>query len=89
MSRLGLAFCTLYGAITGVCAALAITSSGDPKGRFVFLQLPIALQAASLDALGFGWILEHLSWEAAYLVLGIPTLAVLYLAGRFLGGYLR
>lgn len=89
MSRLGLALCALYGTIVGVCAALAITSSGDPKGRFVFLQIPIALQAAALDALGLEWLIEPLSWGAAYLVLGVPTLAVLYLAGRFLGNRLR
>lgn len=89
MSRLGLALCALYVTIVGVCAALAITGSGDPKGRFAFLQLPIALQAAALDALGLGWLMERLSWGAAYLVLGVPTLAALYLVGRFLGSRLR
>jgi hypothetical protein len=54
------------------------------KGRFVFLQLPIALQSAALQALGLSRHLQGLGWLGAYLVLGLPTLAILYLAGRLL-----
>lgn len=89
MSRLGLSLCALYAAIVGASAALAVTGDGDPKGQLVVLQFPIALQSATLDALGLGWLVERLSWKVAYLVLGVPTLALLYVAGRFLGSRLR
>lgn len=89
MNRLGLALCALYGTIIAVCVALAITAGDDPKGRFVFLQLPIAPQAAALDALGLGWLIERLTWGTAYLVLATPTLAMLYLAGRLVSGRFR
>lgn len=89
MNRLGLVLCALYGTVIAVCVALAMTAGGDPKGRFVFLQLPIALQASALDALGLGWLIERLTWGTAYLALAIPTLAMLYLAGRFVSGRFR
>lgn len=65
--------CAIYIVVAAACVAFAFNASGDPKGHFVALQLPIALQLALLDALGLGMFLEHLSWVSAYILLGIPT----------------
>ncbi|RYX80075.1 hypothetical protein EON83_30175 [bacterium] len=68
--------------------AVSLSAQGDPKGSFVFLQLPIALQGALLQALGLGEFLASLSWVSAYIVIGIPTMIFLYVIGRFLGRFL-
>ncbi len=83
-SRLGLGLCTIYLLLAVASVAWAALAAGDPKGRFVLLQLPIALQGAILDSLGLGPVLERLSWESAYVVLALPTFALLYLVGVLL-----
>jgi hypothetical protein len=80
MSRVGLVFCALYALIIAACVCWAFTV-GDPKGHFVILQLPIALQGTLLVSLGLLPILVHLSWFAAYLFIGLPTFMLLYLLG--------
>lgn len=80
INRTGLVFCALYATATCACFAMAFSSS-DFKGRFVFLQLPIALQHSALSALGFGPLLTNLSWVAAYVVIAIPTFGLLYVSG--------
>jgi hypothetical protein len=62
-----------------------LATGADSKGAFVLLQLPLALQASLLQALGLGWLLERLSWSTAYVILGIPTLVLLYFVGKFPG----
>ena len=57
---------------------------GDSKGRFIYLQLPIVLQGALLDGLGLSLVLSGLSWPAAYLIIGVPTLALLYGVGALI-----
>jgi hypothetical protein len=81
MSRTGLVLCALYAVATCTCVALAFSSS-DLKGRFVFLQLPIAAQAGMLSSLGLGPLLADLSWIAAYVFIAIPTFGLLYFSGR-------
>lgn len=83
INRTGLVFCALYVVATCTCFALAF-SSGDFKGRFVFLQLPIALQLSVLSSLGLGPLLTNLSWVAAYVVIAIPTFGLLYFSGWFI-----
>jgi hypothetical protein len=78
MSRVGLVFCALYALIIAACVCWAY-SVGDPKGHFVILQLPIALQGTLLVSLGLLPILVNLSWFAAYLLIGLPTFMLLYL----------
>ena len=79
-NRTGLVLCALYAAATCTCFALAF-SSGDFKGRFVFLQLPIALQLGALSSLGLGPSFTYLSWAAAYVVIATPTFGLLYFTG--------
>ena len=85
MSRIGLTLCILYLAITGLCFWASLSSSGDHKGEFVLLQLPLALQLAALDWLGFSHALPNFSWAGMYLLIGLPTLALLYGIGWGLG----
>jgi len=80
INRTGLVFCALYAAATCTCITLAF-SSGDFKGRFVFLQLPIAIQLSALSSLGLGPLLTNLSWVAAYVVVAVPTFGLLYFSG--------
>ena len=56
--------------------------SGDPKGTFVLKQLPIALQIALADALGFRALMTDMSWAAAYAIFFPLTIALLYGVGR-------
>lgn len=84
MSRLGLVLCAIYAAIILVCVAISLSADGDPKGQFVFMQLPIAMQAGLVQTLGFGSALASLSWPAAYALLGLPVFALLYGVGWLL-----
>ncbi|WP_407275804.1 hypothetical protein [Halothiobacillus sp. DCM-1] len=70
----------LYVLLTVLCL-LAAAVTDDPKGRFVLLQLPLALPLGGLVALGFGPLLADLSWWAAYGVIGVPTALGLYAVG--------
>lgn len=84
MSKLGLTLSTLYVTTSVLCILAGVTSS-DPKGSFVLLQLPLALQAALLHSLGIGRFLNNLSWPTVYVVLGLPTVAILYGTGAAIG----
>lgn len=84
MSKFGLILCTLYVAISVLCIWTGATSS-DPKGSFVLLQLPLALQATLLHSLGVNHFLDNLSWPAVYALIGLPTLAILYSVGAAVG----
>lgn len=84
MSRIGLALCVLYAVLMGLCVWGSMAAEGDPKGAFVLLQLPLAMQLGALDWLGVPG-LSRLSWTAAYALIGLPTFALLYGAGWALG----
>lgn len=77
----GIVFAALYLAIVILCVAAALSAGGDDKGRFVLLQLPLALQLALLHELNLDRLLEGLSWVGGYLLIGLPTLALFYFAG--------
>lgn len=79
MSRVGLFLCALYAAVIVTCFAFAY--GAGIKGQYVILQLPIALQSSLLQEVGLASHIEHISWAAAYLLLGLPTIALLYYAG--------
>ena len=81
MSKLGFILCFLYLVVVAFCVWGAIDASSDPKGTFVLLQLPLALQLAILDSLGLSSALYELSWPAAYVLIGLPTLGLLYCVG--------
>jgi hypothetical protein len=80
-SRLGLGLCITYLVLALAAVAWSALAAGDPKGRFVLVQLPIAIQAAVLDSLGLGSLLDGLSWVGAYIALALPTFALLYGVG--------
>ncbi|CAB3634349.1 MAG: hypothetical protein J0I68_26005 [Achromobacter sp.] len=77
----GIVFAALYLAIVILCIAGALSADGDDKGRFVLLQLPLALQLALLHELNLDRLLGELSWVGGYLLIGLPTLALFYFAG--------
>ena len=82
-SRFGIVLVMLYLILT-VLTVLAAWYTGDDKGRFVLLQLPLALQMALLDTLGLmGWF-AGLSWSAAYFVFVPATCICLYHLGKSL-----
>lgn len=85
LCKTGLVLAGLYVAIIIACFVVAYSAGGDPKGRFVFLQLPLAFQMAGLDALGLRYWLYGLGWVEAYLWIGLPTLVLFYAAGCGLG----
>lgn len=88
ISWTGLALCTLYLLLSGWLVYEAQTA-GDPKGRFVLMQLPIALQLSLLHALGLGAQVRGMGWAGSYLLLVPPLLAVLYTGGWLLGRIAR
>lgn len=81
MSKIGTALCLTYLLAILVCLGFALTAHGDPKGQFVLMQIPIALQGSLAFALGFGPTLADLSWPEAYLYLAVPTFVLLYAVG--------
>lgn len=82
MSKTGLTLAGLYLALIATCFAFAFSADGDPKGRFVFLQLPIAPQLTAAQVLG---LKSDMGWISAYALIAVPTLALLYALGDLLG----
>jgi hypothetical protein len=89
MSKFGTALCLTYLLAILVCLGFALTAHGDPKGQFVFAQIPIALQGSLAAALGFGPALARLSWPEAYLYLAGPTFVLLYAVGWVITATMR
>jgi hypothetical protein len=84
-SKTGAALALFYVAITFGCITASLVTQGDPKGSFVFLQLPIALQMGPFQALGLGQFLASLGWVASYVIFGIPTILGFYFVGSMIG----
>lgn len=76
-------FAGLYVIASATCAGMAF-STNDFKGRFVLLQAPIVLQSALLPEPVLR-MLEGVSWPLAYLLLGLPVVAGLYVFGALVG----
>ena len=81
-NKIGLVVSSVYFIIVVACIVWAVAID-DPKGKFVILQLPLALQMAGLDALGILKYLPAMSCAMVYLLIGIPTLWFFYLIGVF------
>lgn len=79
----GAVFAGIYLLTSAACVVMAL-SVDDSKGRFVFMQVPIALQTAVVPH-GALRMLEDISWPAAYAMFGLPTLLGLYFLGAALG----
>jgi hypothetical protein len=86
MSRIGKILCLIYALIIIACFAGAYSAEGDFKGQYVFLQLPIAIQMAGINAIGLSSKLQNLSWVGAYALLGLPTFLLLYFVGWAIDG---
>ena len=80
-NRLGLSLCAIYLALTLLLVWAALSTEGDPKGHFVLLQLPIALQLAVIDLLGLATYMREWSFPVAYLVFVPTTCIALYASG--------
>ena len=85
MSKIGLAFCVLYLAVTAFFVWASSGSDVDPKGAFVLLQLPITLQLAFIDWLGVDQSTGGWSWGVSYAVIVPLTLLFLYCIGWAIG----
>lgn len=84
-SRTGLCLVGIYFILT-VLALITAFSTGDTKGNFVLLQLPIALQIGAMPE-SLLRQLAGLSWGVAYLIIWPATALILYLLG-YCAGYL-
>ncbi len=87
-SKVGLAFVVFYLILTLICVIWAFTVS-DPKGKFVLLQLPVALQLVVVQELGYIKLLVGLSWFVIYPLIIIPTLVILYQIGAMINSFLN
>jgi len=76
MSRTGLSLCAVYAAAIAACVASGFLG-GDPKSKYVLLQLPIALQSALVVELGLAPSIQGISWLTAYVVLASPVFGLL------------
>jgi hypothetical protein len=79
-NKVGLIVASIYFFIVLACIVWAVLID-DPKGKFVILRLPLALQMAGLDTLGILKYLPPMSWAMVYFLIGIPTLWFFYLMG--------
>jgi hypothetical protein len=84
MSKTGLSLCALYALVIAVCIGFVFLGGPDPKGRYMFLQIPIVFQSALIVSLGLAKFCENLSWPAAYLLLASPAFVLLYGLGAFI-----
>jgi len=84
ISRVGIVFSLIYLLPAIACVAMAL-SSGDPKSRFVLLQLPVGRQMWVLRSMGLSENLYGMSWPAIYLLLCVPVVVALYCIGLGLG----
>lgn len=81
LNRLGLILSATYLALTLLLVWAALHSEGDPKGHFVLLQLPIALQLAVIELLGLATYMRGWSFPVAYTVFVPAACIVLYASG--------
>lgn len=78
MSKTGLVLCGIYAALIACCVGYALLGGVDDNSRFIFMQIPIALQAALAAKLELSQILTDVSWSTAYLIFAVPVFALLY-----------
>lgn len=86
LNKAGLIVASVYFFIVVACIVWAVLID-DPKGKFVILQLPLALQMAGLDSIGVLKYLPAMSWTMVYLFIGVPTLWFFYLMGYYVDKY--
>lgn len=84
ISRIGIAFALTYVVAAIGCVLLGYFST-DPKGSFVFLQLPLLPLTAVFYAFGQGTLLHGLTFPQAYAIFGLPTIVMCYAIGHGLG----
>lgn len=74
---------SIYILTAAACVIYALNLT-DKKGKLVILQLPIALQAAVVEQIGLGFLLDQMSWITAYIALGVPAIGLLYGLGTII-----
>jgi hypothetical protein len=84
MSRLGIVFCQIYAFIIALCFVIALSNEGDPKGKYVLLSVPIALQQTGLRELNIVIPRGKFYWLEAYALIGLPTFLLLYFVGKLI-----
>jgi hypothetical protein len=84
ISFVGVSLSVAYVLLSAFCLWSSASPNGDPKGAFVLLQAPVALQMALLQGAGLTEILEGVGWAEAYIFLGLPLLVLLYFLGTCL-----
>lgn len=85
-SKIGLILSVIYIILTGLLLFLSNSEGMDDKGRFVFMQAPIALQLTLISELGFPKYLNDISGKNAYILyilLCTSTVIFLYVIGVF------
>lgn len=83
LSSVGIVLAGLYILICIVFVTMALTI-GDPKSKFVLLQIPIVLQLSLFSEFGLSHILRGISWFWAYILCGVPIVIVLYGIGHLI-----
>lgn len=83
ITKTALALCCLY-LIVSFCFVIWAQFVSDPKGKYIFLQMPVVLQHGLLLAFDTTRILKNMSWVEIYLVLGLPMLGFLVLVGSLI-----
>ena len=76
-SKIGLILVLAYFLITAICLVMFF-STNDPKGRYMFLHLPIVLQMAMVSTLGLDEPLRSINWFCAYIIFWLPAIIFLY-----------
>ncbi|AWN55296.1 hypothetical protein DK412_29775 [Methylobacterium sp. 17Sr1-1] len=72
-----------------MCTVIAFAAASDPKGAFVFLQLPLIPMMALLDSVGMSQFLRNISWLSAYVIFVPATISILYIMGYVLGSIVK
>jgi len=80
VSKTGIGLITTYLLVMLICITWA-QFIGDPKGKFVILQIPVVLQHGFLLVFDATHLLSGASWLLIYLVLGLPMVLMLGLVG--------
>lgn len=81
LNLLGISLCAVYLVLTLLLVWASRSGEGDPKGQFVLLQLPIALQLGVVNSLGLAKYMREWSFPVAYSVFVPVTCIILYASG--------
>lgn len=87
MSRSGIALCAAYALLSAAIWICAFIFTGDAKGGFVFVQLPVVFVHAAYMKLGLLDYFRSLPDFVGWVFLFLPMFLVLYCIGWALGWF--